>query len=229
MVNIFQNSPGRGRQRPSWSAKSVTLIFDDRSPHMILWYWRSMPARTSTILLDSVFFFWLGLFVCIMAQWWGDLSGYNLRGAVKAYFAVVPALDDLDHDRANKRAKLCLCSATVASLVPCLAWGLPCLQKYVWHCVLTILFKLNAYSLDMRALKKVTRQFSASQRGSLVPMKTLGCGREQLRGLGCGGSVPKPRQCPSDIRLGERTAMRFSNLFNNIQQCQQCEQEAKKC
>ena len=34
-----------------------------------------------------------------------------------------------------------------------------------------ILVKLNVYSLDMRALKKVTRH-----------MKTLGCGREQLRG-----------------------------------------------
>ena len=92
-----------------------------------------------------------------------------------------------------------------------------------------ILVKLNVYGLDMWALKKVTLQFSASQRISIVPMKTLGCGREQVRGVGCGGSVAKPRECPSDIRLGERTAMRLSNLFNNIQQCQQCEQEAKKC
>ena len=79
---------------------------------------------------------------------------------------------------------------------------------------------LSIYGLDMRALKKVTRQFSVSQRVSIVPMKTLGRGREQVRGLGCGGSVAKPRQCPSDIRLGERTAMPFSNLFNNTQQCQ---------
>lgn len=49
------------------------------------------------------------------------MSGDKLLGVVTAYFAAVPALDDLDHDRADKRAKLWLCSATVASVVPCLA------------------------------------------------------------------------------------------------------------
>ena len=135
MVNIFQNSPGRGRHRPFWSAKSVTLIFDDRSPHMILWYWRGMPARTSTILLGQ-FVFFLTRFVCIhngsvvrrFERWqvtWG-CEGLLRSSASLGRFGPRPG------EQTSKTLVMfsnsCVCSAM-------LRWGLLCLQ-HVWHCVL---------------------------------------------------------------------------------------------
>ena len=83
----------------------------------------------------------------------------------------------------------------------------------------TILFKLNAYSLDMRALKKVTRQFSASQRGSLVPMKTLGWPRTIAR-IGLWGFGTEASSMSIRYKIGRADRHAFF-------QPQLCEQEAR--